>query len=97
MDARNLTSNVIKEAISNGNYEITGALETGELVISIIGDFEREMLSKIFNTNIKENEKLENLKAFMSTRGRPAEELMQIYHQNYCSIDEKYKKGLRKR
>ncbi|BDR73681.1 hypothetical protein K144316041_23890 [Clostridium tetani] len=36
MDARKLTTNIIKEGIARGNYEITGILETGEITVAIL-------------------------------------------------------------
>lgn len=97
MDVRKLETKIINEAISKGNYEITGALKTGELVIAIVGDLEKECLELILNSDKSKEEKLISIQALMGTRGRPAEELLQIYKQKECCNTERYFKGLRPR
>ncbi|RXI58091.1 hypothetical protein [Clostridium tetani] len=75
MDARKLTTNIIKEGIARGNYEITGILETGEITVAILSDVEIEIL----NTITKDKQ----IKNFMNMKGRPAKELLQVYKQKY--------------
>lgn len=88
MDAKKLGVRVIKEAIEKGNYELSGILETGEIVVSIISDTEIDILKNI-NTE-------EQLKKLIDIKGRPAKELVQVYNQkNSNSFNRCYKNNLR--
>lgn len=99
MDANRIACvKVMKEGISKGNYEITGVLKTGELIITLLSDLDKEYLKKILNSNKTEEEKLFMTKKLMSIKGRPAEELLQVYKQNTCEeCDRSSKNGLRLR
>jgi hypothetical protein len=97
MDANKIASvEVMKDGISKGCYEITGILKTGEIVIALLSDTEKECLDLIIKLDTSNEEKLEKVKYLMSTRGRPAEELLQVYKQNVCGKKERsLKNGLR--
>lgn len=85
----------IREGISKRFYELTGVLETGEIVISLTGTLEKDLVS-ILESMSNDNEKLKYTKRVMDIKGRPAQEIMQIYYQNTCSKEARNKKnGLR--
>lgn len=85
----------IREGISKGFYELTGVLETGEIVISLTGTLEKDLVS-ILDSMSNDNEKLKYTKRVMDIKGRPAQEIMQIYYQNTCFKKARNKKnGLR--
>lgn len=88
MDAKMLGREIIKEAINEGSYELTGILETGEIIISIVNPTsERKIIEKYLdNKNISNEKKLKIIERFMKTKGRSAQELMQVYKQK-CSLD----------
>lgn len=81
MDARTLGLDVIKEGISKGLYEITGVLETGEITISLITDSDRRFVREVLESDANDEEKLRRTKNFMKIKGRPAQEIMQVYEQ----------------
>lgn len=99
MDANRIPNiSIMKKGISKGNYEITGILKTGELVITLLDDIEKDYLKKVVSSNKSKEEKLSCVKKLMATRGRPANELLQVYKQNICCQDERSpKNGLRLR
>lgn len=85
----------IREGILKGFYELTGVLETGEIVISLTGTIEKDLVS-ILDSMSNDNEKLEYTKKIMDIKGRPAHEIMQIYYQSTCSKEKRNKRnGLR--
>lgn len=95
MDANRMSVEAIREGISKGFYELTGVLETGEIVISLTGTIEKDLVS-ILESMTNDNEKLKFTKKVMNIKGRPAQEIMQIYYQSTCSKEERNKKnGLR--
>lgn len=95
MDANRMSIDAMKEGISKGFYELTGVLKTGEIVISLTGTLEKDLVS-ILDSMSNDNEKLEYTKKIMDIKGRPAHEIMQIYYQNTCSKEERNKtNGLR--
>lgn len=83
MDGRKLETKIIKEAISKGSYELTGILNTGEIVISIVNpSSEKKIIEKyIDDEEISDEEKMIKIKKLIKIKGRPAQELMQIYLQ----------------
>lgn len=97
MDANRISNvNVMKKGISKGDYEITGILETGELVITLLNDTEKDYLKEVLSSDKSKKEKLNCVKKLIATRGRPANELLQVYKQNICRQDERSpKNGLR--
>lgn len=98
MDARNIGIKAIKEGIEKGWYELTGVLETGELVIALMGDPEKSILKDVCNSNKSNSEKLEEIQHLIEILGRPADELLQVYEQNTCSKNQRcLKNGLRLR
>lgn len=97
MDANNISSiEVMEDGIAKGMFEITGILKTGELVITLLNDVEKEYLNRVLNSNKANKGKLHCIKKLMGTRGRPAKELLQVYKQNVCEENKRSKKnGLR--
>ena len=87
MDGRKLETKIIKEAIGEGSYELTGILNTGEIVIAIVNpSSEKKIIEKYFDDKkISNEEKLEITKRFMKRLGRPAQELMQVYEEK-CNL-----------
>ena len=87
MDGRKLETKIIKEAISKGSYELTGILNTGEIVIAIVNpSCEKKIIEKYFDDEkISNEEKLKITKKFIRRRGRPAKEFMQVYEQK-CNL-----------
>ncbi|MGO5075221.1 hypothetical protein ACTQ4K_14995 [Clostridium sporogenes] len=77
MDAKKMTTKIIKEGIAKGNYEITGILETGEIVIAVLSDIEINCLNEIE----KHDYDIEN---FINIQGRPADEILQAYKEREC-------------
>lgn len=58
MDARRMSLNAIKEGLEKGMYEITGVLETGEIVVAIPSYIEKEFKRKVLDTTfISDSEK----------------------------------------
>ncbi|EDT16272.1 hypothetical protein [Clostridium perfringens] len=89
MDARRMSLNAIKEGLEKGMYEITGVLETGEIVVAISGDIEKEFKRRILDiTFISNSRKIIATKKLISEMGRPAREIMQIYKQ-CCDLNVK--------
>lgn len=86
MDARNLGIEVIKEGISKGFYEITGVLETGEITISLITDFDKRFVREVLESNVNDEDKLRRTKKIMKIKNRPAQEIMQVYEQK-CNLN----------
>lgn len=72
--------NAIQEGISRGNYKITKVLETGEVVIALVSDFEKELLSKI--SDLSENEALEKISKFKKLTDKQSDELCRAYKAN---------------
>lgn len=98
MDARRMSVAAVKEGISRGCYELTGVLETGELVIALVSDSDVDLLLPSLKSNLPNEEKLKNTQLLISTKGRPAEEIMQIYNQYTCEKNQRCKSnGLRLR
>lgn len=98
MDSNRIPSaDVIKDGIGKGMYEITGILKTGEIVIALLSDVEKEYLSRVLINSTKSKKyKLNCVKALINTRGRPAKELLQVYKQYTCKNYQKSSKnGLR--
>lgn len=94
MDANNISSiAVMKDGILKGMFEITGILETGELVITLLNDVENEYLRKVLNSNKSNKVKLHCTKKLIATRGRSAKELLQVYKQNVCEKGKRNKKN----
>lgn len=88
MDAKKMTTKIIKEGIAKGNYEITGVLETGEIVIAVLLDTEIEILNTVKNHG--------DVKKFIDIKGRPANEILQVYKQKVCEKSDRcMKNGLR--
>ncbi|EPY2286107.1 hypothetical protein ACXAT6_003365 [Clostridium sporogenes] len=89
MDAKKMTTKIIKEGITKGNYEITGILESGEVVIAVLSDTEIKVLNKIENHG-------DEVKRFIDIKGRPADEILQVYKQKQCEKSDRcMKNGLR--
>lgn len=96
MDARKINLEVLKTALKKENYIITGVTEDGEIVLTIIDDFDKSQLDKIFQNNITNYEKLNLIRKLMSIKGRPAKELMQVYFQKIAINSDRCKaNGLR--
>lgn len=96
MDARKLSRKIIIEAIEKKSYELTGVTENGEVVLSILGDSERDILNRIFKEKVTDEEKLKWIKKSMEARGRNAQEYVQIYLQKITAKDKVCKvNGLR--
>lgn len=94
MDAKRLTTQTIKEGIEIGCYELTGVLETGEGVIAILdGNVDRNFIKEVLESNISNMGKLEKTKNLMKIKGRPAQELMQVYEQKCSSNHPRCKKN----
>ncbi|MHB9921710.1 hypothetical protein CGQ39_12540 [Clostridium botulinum] len=88
MDAKRMTTKIIKEGIAKGNYEITGILETCEIVIAVLSDTEIEILNTV--------KKHGDVKKFIDIKGRPANEILQVYKQKVCKKGDRcIKNGLR--
>ncbi|MDM0756152.1 hypothetical protein QTI00_04590 [Clostridium perfringens] len=86
MDARNLELELIKEGISKGNYEITGVLETGEITISLVTKLDKDFIRKVLEDDEGCEEKLRKTKKLIKIKGRPAQEIMQVYEQK-CNLN----------
>lgn len=96
MDARKLSREVIIEAIEKKAYELTGVTENGEVVLSVLGDSERDILNRIFKEKDTDEEKLIWVEKAMDVRGRNAQEYVQIYLQKITPKDKVCKvNGLR--
>lgn len=88
----------MKEFIAVGLYEITGILETGEIVIALLSDIEKEYLDKVFTMNKSKSRKLFCVQSLRNVLGRPANELVQVYKQKTCKkVERSFKNGLRLR
>lgn len=84
MDARNLGIEVINEIISIGDYEITGVLETGEIILALITDDDRKFIYDVLESSKSLDEKLKETKKLRKIKGRQAHEIIQVYEQKCC-------------
>lgn len=98
MDANTMSKKAINEGINKGYYKITGVLKTGEVVIALLGDVEKDSLIPALQSEKSKEDKLKMTKALIDVKGRPAKEIMQIYKQYTCGKNKKCNKnGLRLR
>lgn len=86
MDARKLELEVIKEGISEGFYIVTGVLETGEITIALISDLDEVFIDRVLESGKSDDEKLRRTKNLMKIKGRPSQEIMEIYKQK-CDLN----------
>ncbi|MBA4509169.1 hypothetical protein H1057_14130 [Clostridium sporogenes] len=79
MNPFRISKNNIKTFIDNGNYELTGLLETGEITIAIVSDLERDTLKKIMkSSNINKEQIIEELNNLTDNH---TSEVLEIYKQ----------------
>ncbi|MBO3344349.1 hypothetical protein JJB52_08725 [Clostridium perfringens] len=86
MDAKNMGIKAIKEGISKGNYEVTGVIETGEVIIALVTDVDKVFIKEVLESSESNEEKLRVTKNIMKIKDRPAQELMQVYKQK-CDLN----------
>lgn len=79
MNPFRISKNNIKTFIDNGNYELTGLLETGEITIAIVSDLERDTLKKVMkSSNINKEQIIEELNNLTDNH---TNEILEIYKQ----------------
>ena len=89
MDARLMNLEAVKEGIRRECYEITGVLETGEVILALVTESEKNLKERFLVNKFKsESVKISSVRRFMNKKGRPAKEIMQIYKQ-YCDTKTK--------
>ena len=86
MDAKNMGIKAIKEGISKGNYEVTGVIETGEIIIALVTNVDKVFIKEVLESSESNEEKLRVTKNIMKIKDRPAQELMQVYEQK-CDLN----------
>ena len=80
MDANIIGIKAINEGISKGDYKITGVLSTGEVVLTLFTDLDKEILKEMQNIDA-DKEKI--LKKVIESKGRPALEWEQVFKQEF--------------
>ena len=79
MDANKISLKIINEAIEKKNYKITGILESGELIITLLSDTDLKILEQIKSAEDKKV-LLDNV---IKLKGRPALEWEQVFIQEF--------------
>ena len=79
MDANKISLKIINEAIEKKNYKITGILESGELIITLLSDTDLKILEQIKNADDKKV-LLDNV---IKLKGRLALEWEQVFIQEF--------------
>lgn len=96
MNPFKLSKKAIKEAVSNGDYELTGILKTGEVTMAILTPIEKDVLEKI---NISRGtDAVKTINKFNKRVGNSTNEVIEVYKQfvaNHCSENICRKNGLR--